>query len=79
MLTYEAMRADVARMIDEEPTAIGADDSLIDLGLDSIRVMMLLERWSQAGAPLDFAEVAEVPTLAHWWATVLRKRAAASG
>jgi aryl carrier-like protein len=66
-LTLERMRADIAEMIGEDPAEIGTEDSLIDLGLDSIRAMMLVEGWKAAGVPLRFAELAEVPTLAHWW------------
>ncbi|MDX6805088.1 phosphopantetheine-binding protein [Terrihabitans rhizophilus] len=66
-LTLESMRADIAEMIGEDPGEIDMEDSLVDLGLDSIRAMMLVEQWKAAGVPLQFAELAEVPTLAHWW------------
>ncbi|MGI6244431.1 MAG: phosphopantetheine-binding protein [Pseudochelatococcus sp.] len=66
--TRETMRADIARVIGEDPADIGDDDSLIDLGLDSIRAMMLVQHWRERGLPLDFARLAEKPTLAQWWA-----------
>jgi bifunctional isochorismate lyase/aryl carrier protein len=71
-LTLDTMRADIARILHEDPSEIGDDDSLIDLGLDSIRAMALVTRWRDAGAPVEFSELAEVPRLSHWWAVVER-------
>lgn len=67
-LTLETMRADIARMLHEEPGNIGLEDNLMDLGLDSMRAMNLLLAWSEAGVELDFSSLAEKPTLAGWWA-----------
>jgi bifunctional isochorismate lyase/aryl carrier protein len=75
-MTLDEMRADIADMIGEDPAEIGADNSLIDLGLDSIRAMMLVERWKAAGLALEFAALAETPTLGHWWSIAERKLAA---
>jgi aryl carrier-like protein len=72
MLTREAMRADIAALIHEDPGEIGGDDNLIDLGLDSMRAMNLLVRWAESGLSLDFSEFAERLTLDHWWAIVQR-------
>jgi len=66
-ITLASMRADIARMLHEDPQEIGDDDSLIDLGLDSIRAMALVTRWREQGAPLAFSELAEQPTLGQWW------------
>lgn len=65
--TRETMREDIARILHESPDEIGDDDSLIDLGLDSIRAMTLVTRWRDRGIAIDFAQLAEQPTLAHWW------------
>ncbi|MFT0892680.1 phosphopantetheine-binding protein [Pseudochelatococcus sp. G4_1912] len=73
--TRETMRADIARIISEDPSEIGDDDSLIDFGLDSIRLMTLMQRWGEQGLKLDFAQLAEKPTLAHWWSLAARQLA----
>ena len=44
-LTVERIRRDVAESLGEDPAEIALDDNLVDWGLDSIRVMTLLERW----------------------------------
>lgn len=74
-LTVETMRADIARIIHEDPEEIGLDDNLMDLGLDSMRAMNLILAWSEAGVELDFTALAERPTLAGWWALAERVQA----
>lgn len=66
-ITLEQMRAEIAEILHEDPSAIGDNDSLIDLGLDSIRAMMLLQRWSDTGMSLNFPEFGERPELGYWW------------
>ena len=53
------------------------EDNLLDWGLDSIRIMALLERWRRGGATLDFMQLAEQPTVAAWW-SLLHGRALAA-
>ena len=69
-LTLERMRADIAAMLHEDPADILNDDNLMDLGLDSMRAMTLASRWREAGAKIEFAEMAENASLEHWWAIV---------
>ncbi|WP_298014594.1 phosphopantetheine-binding protein [uncultured Castellaniella sp.] len=69
-LTLERMRADIARMLHESPEDILDDDNLMDLGLDSMRLMKLASQWREAGARVEFADLAVEATLGHWWALV---------
>jgi bifunctional isochorismate lyase/aryl carrier protein len=50
------------------PERVGPDDSMLDLGLDSVRLMMLVERLQQGGADVGFGDLAEQPTLRAWLA-----------
>lgn len=77
-MTRESMRADLARVLRMPPDEIGEDDNLIDLGLDSMRAMALLTRWSEQGVELDLAAVAEKVTLGAWWALAEKALAARS-
>jgi bifunctional isochorismate lyase/aryl carrier protein len=72
-LTREKMRTDIASMLHEDPEEIGGEDSLMDLGLDSMRAMNLVLLWSESVANLEFSEFAERPTLDGWWELVARK------
>ena len=69
-LTLEQMRADIARMIHLDPDEIADDDSLPDLGLDSLRLMRLAVIWEEAGLRADFSMFAESTTLGEWWAEI---------
>lgn len=77
-LTKERMRADIAAMVHETPDAIGDDDNLMDLGVDSMRALNLSLLWSEA-VPLEFSELAEHVTLAGWWSVVEARLMAARG
>ncbi|MCA0155094.1 phosphopantetheine-binding protein [Tsukamurella sp. M9C] len=66
-LTADRVRADVAELLQVPAQSIADDDNLFDLGLDSVRVMTLIQRWRDAGAAeLEFPDLAEQPELAHW-------------
>lgn len=60
------IRSDVAELLEVAPESIRPDDNLFDLGLDSVRVMTLVERWRAAGAAVEFPDLAEQPELGHW-------------
>jgi aryl carrier-like protein len=74
-ITLERMRADIAAIIHEEPEAIGLEDNLMDLGLDSMRLLNLILLWQEAGVDLEFGEFAERFTLAGWWEAVQKRQA----
>lgn len=76
VLDLERMRADVARVLGCEPADIGDDDNLIDLDLDSMRMLGLVLAWSNTGLPLEFSQLAEHTTLRQWWHVVQRLQAA---
>ena len=71
-LTLERVRADIASTLQMAPHEIPLDENLLDLGLDSIRLMILVDRWSKAGAVVDFGALAEKATAQHWWTLVSR-------
>jgi bifunctional isochorismate lyase / aryl carrier protein len=74
-----ALRAQIAAIMDEDPGALAPDDSLVDQGLDSIRLMTLMERWRQAGAAVSFVELADEPTIAAWSRLLTARRQEAKG
>jgi aryl carrier-like protein len=77
-LTLEKMRADIAAVLHESPEAVGDHDNLIDLGIDSLRLLNLSLLWSES-APLEFSDLAEHVTLADWWRVVQARVAAGQG
>ncbi len=77
-VTIERLRADVAAIIEEPLDAVGVDDNLLDLGLDSMRAMNLAMQWEQDGLPIDFGDLGEAGTIAELWALVRARQEGAS-
>lgn len=75
-LSLESMTRDVASILKMPAADIHASDNLLDLGLDSIRLMILLEKWRAQGVEVDFVELAEAATLGDWWAIIDAKTTA---
>lgn len=64
------VREEVAELLGVTPDAIDPDADLIASGLDSIRMMSLSGRWRKQGIDVNFAALAEKPTVAAWSALV---------
>lgn len=70
-LSAEQIRADVAGLLGCDPGDLAPEANLLDWGLDSVRLMSLVERWREGGATdLDFVDLAERPELGHWMTLV---------
>lgn len=66
-LTVERIRADVADALGEDPADVPLDENLVDYGLDSIRIMTLLEGWRREhGVEAGFADLAVRPEIGIW-------------
>ncbi|GAA2341995.1 phosphopantetheine-binding protein [Streptomyces kunmingensis] len=66
-LTLEQIRTDVADVLGEDPADIPVDENLVDHGLDSVRIMTLLERWRRDhGVSVSFVDLAEKPAVDAW-------------
>ncbi|MFP2906628.1 isochorismatase family protein [Pyxidicoccus sp. 3LFB2] len=66
-LSRQKLREDVAEMLQQSAAELNEDENLLERGLDSIRIMSLVERWRSAGTEVTFVELAERPTLADWF------------
>jgi aryl carrier-like protein len=72
VLTRETVIGDIATALDQPRSSISDEMNLLDEGLDSIRIMGLVERWRSAGAPdVDFPTLAADPTVSAWVAVAL--------
>jgi len=60
------VRAEVAELLGVDPDDIDPTADLIASGLDSIRMMALSGRWRKRGIDVNFAALAENPTIAAW-------------
>ncbi len=66
-LTFDTVRADVAEQLFLEPGEVTGTENLFDAGMDSVRMIELVERWRAHGTSVAFADLAERPTLDEWW------------
>lgn len=65
-VTFAEVRADVAAVMGVSEGGLLDDESLIDQGLDSVRLMTLIERWRMRGTSVSFADLAGRVTLREW-------------
>ncbi|MGV9744924.1 phosphopantetheine-binding protein [Rhodococcus zopfii] len=68
MLDRTTVLADTARILEVELDELDPSVSLVDQGLDSVRLMALVEQWRSAGADIDFVSLASEPDLEQWCA-----------
>ena len=71
-LSLERIRADVAEALGESPDGLADDENLLDRGLDSIRIMTLVEKWRRDGVEAGYLDLAENPTVTGWQAVLTR-------
>ncbi|MFI7357793.1 phosphopantetheine-binding protein [Streptomyces avidinii] len=64
--TLDRLVRDVADVLYTEPADVCLEEDLLDQGLDSIRLMSLVEKWRAEGARISFVDLAERPTLRQW-------------
>lgn len=66
-VTTDQALADIADLLDLEPGELDHELDLRDQGMDSVRVMELVERWRSAGVgKVDFIQLAEDQRVTHW-------------
>ncbi|GAB2547818.1 phosphopantetheine-binding protein [Nocardia heshunensis] len=66
-LTFDRVRSDIADELFLDPGELAPTADLFAAGLDSVRVLSLVERWRAAGCEIGFMDLLEQPTLDAWW------------
>lgn len=75
----QTLLREVAAMIEMPASDLHLDDNLIDMGLDSIRLMSLVTRWRQQGLSPEFTRLAERPAIRDWWDMLYTDPSSAKG
>jgi aryl carrier-like protein len=78
-MTLEHIREEVAELLEVPAAEIDPEDNLVDHGLDSIRLMQLVQRWQAQGVAVDFPALAERPQLTYWLSLAGRTPGASRG
>ncbi|MGD9544284.1 MAG: isochorismatase family protein [Methylocystis sp.] len=76
LLTREDIKKQLLSALEVEEAEFDADENLIDYGLDSVQVMMLVTEWRRRGVDVGFEELAKNPTLNGWWEIIDRRLSA---
>ncbi|MFJ4650513.1 phosphopantetheine-binding protein [Nocardia sp. NPDC088792] len=71
-ITFDTVRADIAGELFLTPAELDPEADLFAAGLDSVRVLSLVERWRAAGHEVGFVDLLEQPTLQAWWQLLTR-------
>lgn len=66
-MTKEELKNDICRMLQVDVGEVADTDNLIDHGLDSIRLMALIQAWTSRGSAVRFEDLAAYPEINHWW------------
>lgn len=73
-LSEETIRSDVAEVLHRLPGELRDDEDMFEAGMESMRLMTLVERWRDAGADVSLIDLADNPTLEHWVSLLTRQR-----
>jgi yersiniabactin nonribosomal peptide synthetase len=65
LLNYEEVKRRIQGML-PAPVEFEDDQNLIELGLDSLRIMRLVNGWRRGGAKVTFAEMISSPRMGDW-------------
>lgn len=52
---------------------IEEEDNLLELGLDSLKIMRLVNTWRKQGIRIPYGHLMEQPTLKHWWQLIQKR------
>ncbi|QDR79913.1 non-ribosomal peptide synthetase [Sporomusa termitida] len=66
ILDYEAVKAQILDML-SAPVELDERRNLLELGLSSLQIMRLVNKWRKLGAAVTFAELISDPSLGAWW------------
>ncbi|RFB33980.1 non-ribosomal peptide synthetase [Brevibacillus sp. VP] len=76
-LSYEEVRRQIQAVL-PAPVEFADDQNLIELGLDSLQMMRMVNKWRKEGVKVTFAELIAAPRLSDWWAFLQKNSPAPS-
>lgn len=65
-LTRDEVKSAVAAAVGMEPDTVPDDENLVALGLDSLAMMGLVNRWRRQGVVIEFERLVASPTVNSW-------------
>jgi yersiniabactin nonribosomal peptide synthetase len=77
--TREQLLGPISHALGLPVEAVRDDQNLVELGLTSLEVMRLVNRWRRQGIDLDYDDLAANPTFGHWWELLIASRGETQG
>lgn len=74
--TRDTLRGAIAAMLEIDADAVGDNDDLHQLGMDSLQLMRLVNQWRREGVRVSSRTLAAEPTLGAWARHIDELRAA---
>jgi bifunctional isochorismate lyase/aryl carrier protein len=72
----QTLQQQLGELLQQPSDRIGIEENLLDWGLDSLRLMSLVEIWQRQGVQVSFTDLAENPTIATWAQLLARHQTA---
>lgn len=70
-MTKQDLQSLVQKYLDEDLEEVEWTESLLDVGMDSIRMMAIVEDIRVSGINVNFIEFAENPSLEGWYKAIV--------
>lgn len=67
MFEYQDIKIQIGKILKVNPENIHDQDNLIEMGINSLKIMRLVNDWRKRGAKVTFAELISQPTFQDWW------------
>ncbi|MFK4106426.1 phosphopantetheine-binding protein [Streptomyces sp. NPDC019531] len=72
--TREELRAIIGEALHLSPDDLTGPENLIELGMESIVMMRLVNKWGRAGISVRYSDLLDNPTFDGWWDCLSRAR-----
>ncbi len=72
-LNHDSIKQDISEVLMLPITEIHNNDNLMYLGLDSIRLMALIEKWQSQKIDINFTDLGGSSTVTDWWEIIQEK------
>lgn len=76
-MSKEVFIADISDALSIGEDGLNLTDNPFEAGLDSLRLMILIEKWRSQGINIFFGELAERQSMQAWWSLIQERLNAA--
>lgn len=71
-MEYAQVKKQITDMLVQKKE-FGDEENMLELGLNSLKIMRVVSQWRKQGVKLSFGELMEEPTLGAWWQLIQQR------